>query len=561
MTLKILAARRAGAFYRIRWPLWVGAWLLVVSSLMLTACGGAGSSGGAGASSSSVSSAASSTSSALNSVYISGSVSYDFVPVSRAQGLDYSATTPKPVRQANVNLIDNSGALVASAQTDEQGHYTLVSPRNREVKVQVEAYSYADNAQRWEIRVEDNTANNALYVLEGELRNSGETDSVRDLHAASGWGGSQYTQPRAAAPFAILDTAYRSLQTLAEVDSNLSLPLSVFRWSENNTVAVGDYADGDIGTSFYDGVAVYVLGQAGVDSDEYDAHVIAHEWGHFIEVQLGGRSDSIGGDHSIVERLDMRVAYSEGFANGFSAYVLADPEYRDTFGVAQARSAGFDVSLKNPAVRGWYSESSIQSIFYHLAEFGAFDAIYSVFSDSRYQSIPAFTSMFSFADILADKDPLAFNELDNLMSEQLIGSRDAYGAGETNNGSTQGVLPVYVNLVAGGSAVVCSSQKNGQQNKLGVHKFLKTTVFVSGQYRLLVENNGARAAQTDPDVIVNGDNNRWVGVSAEADAESLELDLQAGESYAIAVSDYEHHRDAQTVNYRPACFNVSLTSL
>ncbi|WP_157471655.1 hypothetical protein [Gilvimarinus agarilyticus] len=564
-----LAVKPEGAYWLPCWLSLVKTWLFVISALLLSACGGGGGgdSGGAIISSSSVATSVSSSStssfssSSSNSVYISGSVSYDFVPVRKAQGLDYNATAHKPVRAAKVNLIDEAGAVVATAQTDQQGHYTLTSPRDRQVKVQVEAYSYADAAQRWEIRVEDNTANNALYVLEGELLNSGQSDSMRDLHAGSGWDGNQYSQPRAAAPFAILDTAYRSMQSLLEVDPNLTLPTSIFRWSENNTVAIGDYGDGDIGTSFYNGAAVYVLGQAGVDSDEYDAHVIAHEWGHFVEVQLGGRSDSIGGDHSITDRLDMRVAYSEGFANGFSAYVLADPEYRDTFGLRQARSSGFDVSLKNPAVRGWYSESSIQSIFYHLAEFGAFDAIYSVFSDLRYETIPAFTSIFSFAELLAELDPQAFAELDRLMNQQLIVSRDAYGEAETNNGSTQGALPVYVNLVAGGRAVVCSSQQNGQQNKLGVHAFLATTIFASGQYRLLVENNGERAAETDPDIVVNGAGERWVGLSAQVDAESLDLNMQAGERYAIAVTDYQNHADALTPNYQPACFNVSLTSI
>ena len=508
------------------------------------------------------SSSSSSTSSIPDVVEISGSVSYDYVPVSKAQGLDYDATVARAVRLARVNLIDQSGNLVASSQTDTAGNYTLEVAPNTSVKVQVEAYSFADEAQNWEIRVEDNTSSNALYVLEGKLLDSGTANSVRNLHAASGWSGSRYAQPRAAAPFAIMDTAYQSVQKLAGADPNLTLPTSVFRWSVNNTVASGSYADGDIGTSFFDGTAVYVLGQADLDTDEYDAHVIAHEWAHFVELYVGGRADSIGGSHADTDKLDMRVAYSEGFANALAGYVLADPEYRDTLGSGQRVSAGFDVSRKNVSMPGWYSESSVQSIFYHLAESGAFEQIYGVLTDNLYTSIPAFTSIFSFADIMAARYPSAFDVLDELMDEQRIDSRDQYGAGETNNGDTNGILPIYIDLGTDGSEVtVCSSQQNGTQNKLGVNKFLKTTVFSSGSYQLAAQNNGARITATDPDFEVYGGGRRWAGFSEIVDSEVVDLNLQSGTTYVISVNDYNSHPDAQSAGYQPACFDISLTPL
>lgn len=588
MAIKKVSAMQFGATKVYTQVSGVGRWVVVALVLTLAACGGSGggndgsvssgsrssvaeppssassssaSSVSSDSSSSSVlSSSSSSFSSLQDSVQITGTVSYDYVPVSKTAGLDYAATVAKAVRLARVNLVNQVGSVIATSQTDESGRYTLQAPTNTEVKVQVEALSFADAAAQWEVRVEDNTAGDALYVLEGQLRTSGAVNSQRDLHAASGWTGSGYTEPRAAAPFAIMDTAYQSIQKLVDVDANLALPPSVFRWSVNNSGASGDLPAGDIGTSFYNGEAVYILGQEDSDTDEYDAHVVAHEWGHFLEFQVGRRADSIGGSHQGTDKLDMRVAYSEGFANAIAGYVLADPEYRDTSGVGQRFGSGFDINRKNVSNPGWYSESSIQSIFYHLAESGAFAQIYGVLSDSLYVANSAFMTIFSFADIMQTRYPSVFLRLDDLMDEQRIDSRDQYGAGETNNGDTEDVLPLYIDVVADGSIVtVCSTQENGTDNKLGVHAFLKTTAFTSGRYQLNVKNNGDRAEATDPDVMVQRGGQLWRGTSAMVDQEVVDLNLQSGSTYVISVYDYNTHSGVQQADYQPACFDVSLT--
>ena len=122
-------------------------------------------------------------------------------------------------------------------------------------------------------------------------------------------------------------------------------------WSTENRPASGDddYDDGQIGSTFYqseDGASpkgMYVLGDDGVDTDEYDTHVLAHEFMHFIEYTIG-RSDSIGGVHARGDKLDLRVAFSEGFGNAFSGMALGDPVYRDSQDAAQGD--GFDLTSK-----------------------------------------------------------------------------------------------------------------------------------------------------------------------------------------------------------------------
>ena len=79
-------------------------------------------------------------------------------------------------------------------------------------------------------------------------------------------------------------------------------------WSpENKPSDEWDPATGAIQTTLFlngelDGfpAGIYVLGWQNVDTDEYDAHVIAHEFQHYLEDALS-RSDSPGGSHAINE--------------------------------------------------------------------------------------------------------------------------------------------------------------------------------------------------------------------------------------------------------------------
>ena len=86
-----------------------------------------------------------------------------------------------------------------------------------------------------------------------------------------------------------------------------------------------------------------MLGDENVDTDEYDQHIVAHEFQHFLEDRIS-RSESPGGPHSPGDQLDLRVAFSEGFANAFSAMVLDDPVYRDSLGSPQGQGFSFQTS-------------------------------------------------------------------------------------------------------------------------------------------------------------------------------------------------------------------------
>ena len=112
---------------------------------------------------------------------------------------------------------------------------------------------------------------------------------------------------------------------------------------------------GAIGSSFFRSIRsngtvqreIFLLGAEDTDTEEYDRHVIAHEWGHYLEDAFS-RSDSVGGPHALGDQLDMRVAFGEGWGNAFSAMVERDPVYKDTLGPAQ--NTGFYLDVESEIV-------------------------------------------------------------------------------------------------------------------------------------------------------------------------------------------------------------------
>src|SRR5262249_13519959 len=69
------------------------------------------------------------------------------------------------------------------------------------------------------------------------------------------------------------------------------------------------------------------------DPDEYDDDIILHEMGHWVASNFS-KDDTLGGEHTIVDQLDPRTSWSEGWAHYWSAAVrlhrnLSVPEYAE----------------------------------------------------------------------------------------------------------------------------------------------------------------------------------------------------------------------------------------
>ncbi len=476
-----------------------------------------------------------------DNVTISGRITFDRVPFKPGldEGLDISNPIESPARGVIVEIIDASaGTILASTSTNESGDYSLTVPENRNVRVRAKAQMRRTGAApNWNFRVLNNTNGDALYALDSEAFSSGTADATRNLHAATGWGGTSYVNgERAAAPFAILDTIYQAKELVLSADANaVFADLDLF-WSPSNRPTANDIFcpdTGDIGTTFYQvegteddcapraelPAGIYILGDfadgAG-DTDEFDQHVIAHEFGHYFEDRFS-RSDSLGGAHSDTDRMDLRVAFGEGWGNAYSGMVLQDPVYRDSHS-GVGRDFGFNMEVDNQTsgAEGWFSERSISEIMWDIYDDTAepndnvalgFGPIYQTMVGPQVAT-EALTSIFSFADGLRKAHSAQAAAINALLAAENISAAGEFGVGESNDGGVADVLPIYPELPEGQPVSVCVSGATvgaADNNKLGNRKFFR---FVNNTSRLVtVQATGAvggagTEAATDPDIFI-----------------------------------------------------------
>jgi len=497
-------------------------------------------------------------------VAISGLLTFDRVPATFGYGiasLDYDRTIKSPVKGVMVKAVDKSGKVVATTQSDNRGRYSLFVDKNEDVKIRVHARLYKKGS--WDVSVVDNTNSKAMYVMEGGYHNSGEKHNIRNLNASSGWDGNSYAHPRVAAPFAILDSVNSAMDKVRKADSDAVFPQLTVNWSTNNIAAGGDLDSGQIITSHYDGErGLWILGDENSDTDEYDDHIIIHEWGHYFE-DVFSRSDSIGGPHSPGEVLDIRLAFGEGWGNALSGIVTDNPYYFDTSGTRQAN--GWYMNLESGAQKnpGWYSEGSIQRILYDLYDSTneahdstslGFKPIYKAMINQE-RNTKAFTSIFSFINGLKKANSAEAYNIDSTVGYENINTiSDSYGTNRLNTAGSRYAVPVYRDLVVGGKIDICNQNNYGVYNKLGNRTYVKVKINKSGSYSFNVKPNGRLSANQDPDIMIYKTKypHENIGISSEEGSpyDNLSMHLDEGE-YLLDVFD---------VSFDNSCYALSLDS-
>jgi hypothetical protein len=533
-------------------------------------------------------------------------VSYEFVPPNPiCQGLDFSSIATRPVRGATVELLNNSNAVLFTTTSDDAGAYSFagVGP-NITVSVRVRAELKRQGTPNWDVEVRDNVDTSAtppplgsrpLYTLSGSQFNTGTADVTRNLTATTGWdfASNSYTGNRAAAPFSILDAIYSAMQLVVSVDPDAAFsPLDAF-WSVNNTSATpSDIDAGELATSFYrrDLDALFLLGDANSDTEEFDDHVIVHEWGHYFEDNFS-RTDSVGGSHRIGDQLDPRLAFGEGWATALSGIALNNQLYCDTGQPGTTTgflALGTETGSYDP--QGWYDEISVIRFIYDLWDTtndeGAtgtdngsigFGPIYDVMVGPQ-ASTESFTTVFSFAAELRSMLPPADQAfLDSqLIREDMTPGFDIWGAGELNNaGDTVNVLPVYTELNADGSVVnVCTTSNFDpfeDNNKLGELRFLRINIPSNGNYDVNITTTTTGVLpvddpldpqdQSDPDIFIFRDGQFFLASqSGDANQEVFTAFLSGPDIYVAELLEYRYFDDTTAATFpEPMCFDVSFT--
>ncbi len=487
------------------------------------------------------------------SVTVSGKITFDHVPFNTTtNGLNYNGITQKPARGVTVEAVTSAGAALSPAVTgvtDANGDYSLQLPLNTDVRIRARAEMVSTTGTMWDVKVVDNTSSDALYTMQGSVFNTGTANVGRSLNAASGWGTTSYTGTRVAGPFAILNPIYDALQKVAAADTTANLPAMTFNWSPNNTTASGNLTTGAIGTSFYSNGKVYILGDDDNDTDEYDDHVVVHEWGHYFEDKMS-RSDSIGGAHSGGDKLDPRVAFGEGFGNALSGMILDDPFYRDSRGSQQSQGFAINVESNSTINEGWFNESSVQSILYDIYDSAAdgsdnisagFGPIYNVLVSDAYKNTPYFTTIFHFASEYKTANTGDVAGVDALLTAQTINGTGATGTGETNSGGVSNALPLYKTITVGTPLNICSLDDSGTYNKLGVRNFLVFAPTTTASYTLTMTRAAGVTASLDPDFVIYNKGSQVASAgSGVANSETITRTLQSGETYLIDASEYNN---------------------
>ena len=573
---------------------------IAVLPLVLTACGGGGEGGSGGGSQPPA------------AVTVSGVASFEFpAPRLACDGLLLDNPQVRPIRGATVELVnaaDNSRIGVTSS--DESGFYSLTASAGSDVFVRVRSELKRSGSPAWDVEVRNNTVNvsaplgqRPLYFLDS-ARFVANANTTRNLLASTGWDGARFSGPRAAAPFSVLDVQYKMMQSIVRNgDPAVSFPaLDVF-WSPDNRTSRGsgnllaDIDSGNIGTTFYLGGSIgslFLLGEDQVDIDEFDDHVVAHEWGHYLEDRLS-RTDTTGGQHAPGDRLDMRLAFGEGFGNAISGIGLEDPVYCDTlWSGGVLRGFGFDLETVTAGLPGWFNEFSISGLLYDLWDEdvdGAdtssvgFAALYDVLTGEQ-RTTPAYTSVFTFFAALKALPGADTAFIDTLLNQELITANgiNAFAQGEVNDaGGRPDVLPVYTELALNMSTTICANSQfdNGRfGNKLGEFRFLSFDLQSAGPLDVTIATVApptvpsagfdCTASLTDPENSTHSDPDFQIRRNGELVAQGLSCtpNLEQGTTgtlapgrYVMDLNDARHtDPDTNTPGGFPQriCFDVTI---
>jgi hypothetical protein len=453
---------------------------------------------------------------------VTGRISFVRIPFGSGvnDGLDYAAPVNSPARGVTVRaLAAGTNMEITRTVTNGNGDYAMnVTPgANVTVQVVAEMLRAAPTAlPHWNFTVRDlpplpdpTDPNPPAFPPDPLPAIHAYTDGVQftagsaphDLLIPSGFNAAgNVTGPRASAPFAILDTIYEAVELVVGANSTVDFPDLVVDWGTSNVPEDGTYFTSS-------GLQHMVLtADVTADTDEFDQHVIAHEFGHYIEYNFS-RADNIGGAHGIGDKLDARVAFGEGFGYAFGAIVLNQPVTRDSFvddsfGCPNDQcSSTFNVQSNPPASGGvngnfgcWCSESSVWAILWDVfdndAEAGdtvalGFTPIWNVLVGTQ-RTTPAFTTIFSFITALKLQSPGSAAAIDTLVTAQNINSAtmDAYGSTETNVPTpftNIEALPIYSSAIIGAPTTLRTTNRGGPTNvdssgnKLGNHRYIRFT--------------------------------------------------------------------------------------
>lgn len=257
----------------------------------------------------------------------------------------------RPIRWAELEVLDSSGKRVQCGTTALDGSFSLTVPTGT-ADLTVRVNSRSNDATKLRASVMNCPEENGVYSVSSTFTPTG-TPSVTLRADVDGeiLGGA----------FNILDQLYSANEFLrtrvgdcggiptdecTRITTSLanSAPKVKAYWAKGFNP--NNYFGSSSAVSFYiPGTSrLFILGGEDgdtqtADTDHFDNSVIIHEYGHFIE-DMYTISNSPGGSHSGLRTVDSRLAWSEGWGNFFQGAVQNSPYYIDTRGYATSYVPG-----------------------------------------------------------------------------------------------------------------------------------------------------------------------------------------------------------------------------
>ncbi len=334
---------------------------------------------------------------------ILGSIQMEVPNQLNSGSLDYSDIQLLPASYSSINAIACDGSVLDEDALNSSGNFALRIPVNIDVTLRMVASSadifygqfYGDSGL--EFTVVDNTNSGEVYIhdfipdgyADATVEASTEVTTGIAYTIPLGWDGSVYnSNQRVSAPFAILRNAYLSYFGINAFAGNVTTGFGRrsegvdygtlnLAWSASNTTTSGDLTSGEIGSSFYDIEAdtIYLLGEEGVNTDEFDADVISDFVLQFL-VSKRARLDYVAGEFDLDGIYDPRAAFAEGFPKGFAAALNGTGFYRDSRGEQVTTPDSYSIDLEPNGVSsspGWYNPDSVARITLDLLDSPALD--------------------------------------------------------------------------------------------------------------------------------------------------------------------------------------------
>jgi hypothetical protein len=252
------------------------------------------------------------------------------------------------------------------------------------------------------------------------------------------------------------------------------------------------------------------------------------------------------------DTLDMRAAYTQGWAFALPLMVKANSVYRDSSGAGQSVSDDFDAEPNAVPNAGWYNPNSIAGILYDLWDAAndgmdvttlPFSTLHNALVDAK--GTHALMTIYPFVNALLVRDPTdAANVTALVLSQNItVNPGDDFGTLETNDGGDPQNLPLYRPISPQPVAVPTTQEVHSIAdadtyfNGLGVRRyFVMTLPVMSGQQVRLTGDPGsypAVVAYQDGLVLSQSDN--LTPPQAPGPNQRLTLDDLAAGTYVLEV--------------------------